>query len=266
MSKERTEALDNAIRLMHNRQVREYFKDIPDGDTSNTPRASTKRLLILEDNDSSIYQLRAMEFFKKYCEDENGTNNLYFSVPVSTYNISNGYLPQITVYFRQEYNITASEETRARSRTMQISMRVRETKIPTTTAALRAIATDIKNAFATPIYRYRTGYRKVSYKNKALGYEFIVSCRDVIDAENLIKTMMGIFNDRDEFDSRDLKISEPSVGAAISTLPPRKTRVVSRLVNLPNRSESVRMYFTHADYKVYPSKPILLVKGNALVY
>jgi hypothetical protein len=266
MSKERTEGLQRAIILMHNRQVREYFKDIPDGDLSDTPRASTKRLLLLEDNDSLVYCTQAMGFFKQYCEDANGVNDLYFSVPVSTYNIANGYLPQITVYFRQEWNSSATAETKARSRTMQISMRVRESKIPTTTAALRAVATDIKNTFATPIYRYRTGYRKLSYRNKALGYEFIVSCREVVDGENLIKDMMGIFSDRDEYDPRDLKISESKVGSSVATLPPRKTRVVSRLVNLPNRNESVRMYFTHADYKVYPSKPILLVKGNALVY
>jgi hypothetical protein len=266
MSKERTEALDNAIRLMHNRQVREYFKDIPDGDASDTPRASTKRLLLLEDNDSSIYQLRAMDFFKKYCEDANGVNDLYFSVPVSTYNYSLTYLPQITCYFRQEYQSSATEETKTRARTMQISMRVRESKIPTTTAALRAIATDIKNTFGVPIYRYQTGYRRASYFNRALGYEFKVSCRDVVDAENLIKDMMGIFNDRDEYDPRDLKISEPKVGAAVATLPKRRTRVVSRMVNLPEFGESVRMFFTHADYKVYPSKPILLVKGNAITY
>jgi len=36
MSKERTEGLQRAIILMHNRQVREYFKDIPDGDLSDT--------------------------------------------------------------------------------------------------------------------------------------------------------------------------------------------------------------------------------------
>lgn len=266
MSKERTEALDNAIRLMHNRQVREYFKDIPDTDLSNTPRASTKRLLLLEDNDSSIYQLRAMDFFKKYCEDANGVNDLYFSIPVSTYNIAVGYLPQITLYFRQEYIASASTETKERARTMQISLRVRESKIPTSTAALRAIATDIKQQFGTPIRKFRTGYRKVSYKNKQLGYEFIVSCRDVIDAENLIKDVMGILSDRDEYDDRDLKISESKLGAASSTVTPRKTRVVSRLVNLPNRNQSVPMYFTHADYKCYPSKPILLVRGSNLIY
>ena len=266
MSKERTEALDNAIRLMHNRQVREYFKDIPDGDTSDTPRASTKRLLLLEDNDSSIYQLRAMDFFKKYCEDANGVNNLYFSVPVSTYNYSLTYLPQITCYFRQEYNSSAETETRARARTMQISMRVREAKIPESIAALRAIATDIKSAFGTPLYKYRTGFRRASYFNKRLGYEFKVSCQDVLDAENLIKEMMGIFNDRDEFDARDLKISEPRVGSAVNTLPKRRTRVVSKLVNLPEFGESVRMIFTHADYKCYPSRPILLVKGGTVVY
>ncbi|MBD2178408.1 hypothetical protein H6F42_15925 [Pseudanabaena sp. FACHB-1998] len=266
MSKERTEALDNAIRLMHNQQVRDYFKDIPDGDTSESPRASTKRLLILEDNDSSIYQLRAMEFFKKYCEEANGTNNLYFSVPVSTYNYSLTYLPQITCYFRQEYQSSASEETKTRARTMQVSMRVRETKIPESVAALRSIATDIKNAFGTPIYRYRTGYRRASYFNRKLGYEFKVSCRDIPDAENLIKAMMGIFSDRDEFDPRDLKISEPRVGATVTSLPKRKTRVVSKLVNLPEFGESVRMFFTHADYKCYPARPIILVKGGTLVY
>lgn len=265
MSKERTEALDNAIRLMHNRQVREYFKDIPDGDTSNTPRASTKRLLILEDNDSSIYQLRAMEFFKKYCEDENGVNNMYFSIPVSTYNIAVGYLPQITLYFREEY-VASNSEARERARTMQISLRVRESKIPTSTAALRAIATDIRQRFGTPLYRFRTGYRKVSYFNKQLGYEFKVSCRDVIDAENLIKEVMSILSDRDEYDERDLKISESKLGAASATAVPRKTRVVNRLVDLPNRNKSVPMYFTHADYKCYPAKPILLVKGSTLVY
>lgn len=266
MSKERTEALDNAIRLMHNRQVREYFKDIPDGDLSDTPRASTKRLLILEDSDSSIYQLRAMEFFKKYCEDANGINDLYFSVPVSTYNYSLTYLPQVTCYFRQEYQSNATQETKDRARTMQISMRVREQKIPTTIVALRAIATDIKNKFGSPVYRYRTGYRRVSYFNRKLGYEFKVSCRDVVDAETLIKDMMGIFNDLDEYDARDLKVSEPKLGASVASLPKRKTRVVSRLVNVPEFGESVRMFFTHADYKVYPSKPILLVKGNSVVY
>lgn len=266
MSKQRTEALDNAIRLMHNRQVREYFKDIPDGDTSNTPRASTKRLLILEDNDSSIYQLRAMEFFKKYCEEENGTNNLYFSIPISTYNYSLTYLPQITCYFRQEYNSTATEETRSRARTMQVSMRVREAKIPESVASLRAIATDIKNAFGTPLYKYRTGYKVASYFNRKLGYEFKVRCQSEIDAENLIKTMMGVFNDRDEFDPRDLKISEPRTGATTASLPKRKTRVVSKLVNLPEFGESVRMIFSHADYKCYPAKPILLVKGSTVAY
>jgi len=143
---------------------------------------------------------------------------------------------------------------------------VRESKIPTSTAALRAIATDIRQTFGTPLYRFRTGYRKVSYFNKALGYEFKISCRDVIDAENLIKDVMGLLNDRDEYDERDLKISESKLGAASATATPRKTRVVSRLVNLPIRDQSVRMYFTHADYKCYPAKPILLVKGNALVY
>jgi len=228
MSKERTEALQRAIILMHNRQVREYFKDIPDGDLSDAPRASTKRLLLLEDNDSLVYCIQAMQFFKQYCEDANGINDLYFSVPVSTYNIAS--------------------------------------KIPTSTAALRAIATDIRQTFGTPLYRFRTGYRKVSYFNKALGYEFKISCRDVIDAENLIKDVMGLLNDRDEYDERDLKISESKLGAASATATPRKTRVVSRLVNLPIRDQSVRMYFTHADYKCYPAKPILLVKGNALVY
>ncbi len=266
MSKERTEALQRAIVLMHNRQVREYFKDIPDGDLSDTPRASTKRLLLLEDNDSLVYCIQAMQFFKQYCEDANGVNDLYFSVPVSTYNIAVGYLPQITLYFRQEFNASATTETRDRARTMQISMRVRESKIPTSVAALRAIATDIRQQFGTPLYRYRTGYRKVSYFNKALGYEFKVSCRDVIDAENLIKDVMGILNDRDEYDERDLKISESKLGSASAAAVPRKTRVVSRLVNLPIREQSLQMYFTHADYKCYPAKPILLVRGNALVY
>jgi len=55
MSKERTEALQRAIILMHNRQVREYFKDIPDGDLSDAPRASTKRLLLLEEYSSNIW-------------------------------------------------------------------------------------------------------------------------------------------------------------------------------------------------------------------
>jgi len=149
---------------------------------------------------------------------------------------------------------------------MQVSLRVRETKIPTTTAALRAIATDIKQQFGTPLYRYRTGYRKVSYFNKALGYEFKVSCRDVIVGENLIKDVMGLFNDRDEYDERDLKISESKLGAASATAIPRKTRVVSKLVDLPKRNQSTQMYFTHADYKCFPANPILLVKGSAVVY
>lgn len=262
MSKERTEGLQRAIILMHNRQVREYFKDIPDGDLSDTPRANTKRLLLLEDNDSLIYCTQAMNFFKQYCE----VDDLYFSIPVSTYNIAVGYLPQITLYFRQEFNASAGTDTRDRARTMQISMRVRESKIPTSTAALRAIATDIRQKFGTPLYKFRTGYRKVSYFNKKLGYEFKVSCRDVVDAENLIKDVMGLLNDLDEYDDRDLKISESKLGAASATAVPRKTRVVSKLVNLPIRDQSVRMYFTHADYKCYPAKPILLVRGNALVY
>jgi hypothetical protein len=266
MGKERPEALQRAIILMHNRQVREYFKDIPDGDLSDTPRASTKRLLMLEDNDSLVYCIQAMQFFKQYCEDANGINELYFSVPISTYNIAVGYLPQITIYFRQEFDASAGTETRDRARTMQVSFRVRESKIPTSTAALRAIAADIRQQFGTPLYRFRTGYRKVSYFNKQLGYEFKVSCREVIDAENLIKDCMGLLNDRDEYDERDLKISESKLGAASATAVPRKTRVVSRLVNLPIRDRSVRMYFSHADYKCYPAKPILLVRGNALVY
>ena len=266
MSKERTEALDNAIRIMHNRQVRDYFKDIPDGDLSNTPRASSKRLLLLEDNDSSIYQLRAMDFFKKYCEDANGINNLYFSVPVTTHNIAVGYLPQITLYFREDFNGSTPIEERERYRTMQISMRVRESKIPITTAALRAIDTAITQKFGTPLYRHRTGYRKMSYKNKALGYEFIVSCRDVIDGENLIKEVMSIFNDRDEYEDRDVRISESKLGVASGTAIPRRTRVVSKLVDLPRRDRSAMMYFTHADYKCFPANPILLVRGSTIVY
>lgn len=263
MSKQRTEGLDRIARFLHNKAVRRYFRDIQDDDTPDLtqPRVAARTYFLLQDDDSAIYADKAMTLFTQYCLNDQANEINYYSVPIDTWNITSSHLPQITLYFKPR--ITADNPNKS-IRPMEVSFRVREDKVPNTDAELRLIANDINRVFNTPPYRYERGRFKMSYRDKRLGYEFILGFRVETEAIKLIKDVMSIFNDVDEFNNSLLKRSEPIQETYVAS--EQRVRIRGKNVQLPNRYENVNFVFSHCDFKQYPDKPKRLIwRGDVVV-
>lgn len=263
MSQARTEGLDRITRFLHNKAVRRYFRDIPDTPDPDLtqPRVAAKQYFLLEDNDSAIYATKAMQCFVNYCIADQANEINYYSIPIDTWNITSTHLPQITLYFKPR--LTADNPNKS-IRPMEVSFRLRESKVPDTNAELKLIANDIYRIFCTPLYRYERGKYKMSYRDKKLGYEFILGFRNETDAINLIKDVMSILNDRDEFNPSILKRSEPIQETYVAS--EQRVRILGKNKQLPNRYENVNFIFSHADFKAYPDKPKRIIwRGEVII-
>jgi hypothetical protein len=263
MSKQRTEALDRIAIFLHNKEVKDYFRDIPDTNTDKRqPRVAAKEYFLIKDDDSSTYQVRAMQIFQAYVSAANKEMD-YYSVPIDSYHLVSSHLPQITLYFRPKKAVTDTSTKSKSRRPMEVSFRVRQEKLPKTDTELRAIAASIKRIFDTPPYKYTRGKNKLSYQDRELGYEFIIGFQTESEALKLMKDVMSILNDMSSLNESKIRRSEPVKSTYVAS--EQRVKIRGKYKQLPDRYDTVDFVFSHADYKHYPDKPVRIVWQGAVV-
>ncbi len=114
------EHLQHTIRRVHNEAVKQFYQNQPDNSIA-TNRASAKHACLMKDNDTTAMTTLRMWLFWVVCRKMRDNFEPYYGIPISTFDSTVTYKPQITLYFLED-----SEDVEANYRPVegQLSIRV----------------------------------------------------------------------------------------------------------------------------------------------
>lgn len=208
------ERRQNTFRQLHNREVREAFSDvfdipangIPYDPTKITPNSSPRKLLrndlLIEDNDSfsEMWLKRELLGFMKD-DDTPVLLPSYDDVPISVTD-----KPHVHLHFIEKKS-TAIIGKRKRAEAL-ISFRIVNETISTITQTdLNNLRRDINLAFPST-YELKKGRFKYSYRDKANGFEFILTLLNETEAREVITKVLSIRDKVPDWDNLRTSISE----------------------------------------------------------
>lgn len=250
------EHLQDTIRRIYNRQVREWFSDLgADADLDiSTPRASLRTACWHQDADSLLMtQIRQSLF--DYLMRSTGAG-IAVADEKPSYGIYRKHKPQILLYFQQD-SVDIEDNVPVTGR---ISFRImNHTNESLTPPIAEAIARDIRSEFAVGNgWIWKKGRLMISYSDWDKGYQLQLLCHTESVGRELIRKVLSIQNDTPDW--RYMNISQNAEPA--STFPTvRETEFIfGESRRLPRRRPIADVRFRFATLKLYGvPNPIALV-------
>lgn len=199
------ERRQNTLRQLHNRKVYEVFADVVDARTDGvpydpskvTPQNSARRIMradvIIDDGDSFADMWLKTELLK-YMDDPDSPIILpsYDDIPISVTDKPHVHLTFI------EKKSTAILANRKRAEAL-ISFRLTDKTISTVTQSdLNELKREINLAFPSS-YQLKKGRFKYSYRDKANGYELILTLLNESEAKEVITKVLSIRDKTPDF-------------------------------------------------------------------
>ncbi len=228
-----------------NRQIREYFSDL--GDESwqhdvSTPRGSLRVACTHQDSDNlGMTQLRLWLFYFVVGNAEKLQAPIY-GLPITTFNESLVYLPQVVLYFREK----ASEATTHNRRPIeaQVGFRIIDSNFSKSEA--HTLATKIKQLFGEPSrFYFKKGRTKFSYRDKAKGYEFIIAAFSEAEAKKVIEQVLDLQNHTPDWEL----LTDSESGRNWSAT--KYKNILGNTYKLAERRPIGTVYFTKAELKIH---------------
>lgn len=177
------ERIQSVLRMTYNRQVAKAFRD--DLDENNPDHISdyTMRdvMTIKDDDSASMMLLRMLTCYMFMPATFHGGSELVpadsmYAIPKLDFDEPVGYKPQVVLTFKE--TTEDALEAKAMPKRVRTSFRLRERTEDITQVDIDRLTAAIRREFATPAdnpYRFRTGRFKLSYRDKANGYELLLA-------------------------------------------------------------------------------------------
>lgn len=258
-----TEQFQDVNKRIWNKQVREYFRDVPASDDDldlTTPRQALLKACLHKEDDSLLLTVGRMNLFLY------GTTYLRDQYPVVAGSLLDEldaaitYRPKITLFFREN---AEDAEAGYKPVEMETSFRlVDETTQTITESKLRTIGNQIKTRFGTGQgYLFRKGRKMVRYRQKIKGYDFKLRARELNDGKDLIREVLSL--NGDTLDSEILKISEVDNEADAFPYNPGFQTILGKRKSKPRRRPMVNVRFRYAYATIHGyNKPVYLYSKN----
>lgn len=186
--------LKSFLRKTYNREVNEWFADVPDDVPENiTPRKQAKRACIVRPSESQNMALIKMLNFRYQIQQVHLRPDV-FGIDMDSYNRNFSYRPQVKLFFKQD---AAAVPAGRRAVEGELSFRLpNQTSETITKLDAKNLALAIKREFATGNgYVWKKGKYKITYKDpehglnnrilalsEAEGIEVARKMCDVVDA------------------------------------------------------------------------------------
>ena len=188
------EHLQSVLQQSYNRIVRESFRDVGEDnweDDISTPRGSLRVACTIRDDDSAVMSNIRMMLFYMVLRQASDLHPPLYTIPSDTYQQSVKFMPQVTMYFREDLEDVESGYSPIDA---NVSFRLyNETAESLTPTNALTLANRIKNEFATGGgYRWKKGRVKVSYQEPERGYNFLVYGSTKADSIDVIRKAMSI--------------------------------------------------------------------------
>ena len=259
MASNDVEIVQSFIRKYINKAVKEHFKDVPgelESELSKaTPRSAIKLVCLHKDTDPIT--LTAIRLLIWWIEAKGLMDEYIFGMPVSEFQETTQYLPQIKVYWREKAK-DAELNNRYPSRA-RYTIRFKGTY--QSQASLKTLATKIDRIFNKPsIHNFIKGREKYSYRDKEKGYKFIITAQNEIEAKKVINSLLEIQDDNPLKEEYLTKSTTERDWTART-----KKTVAGETILSPKQRPIAEVHFTHADFSVYGmAKDLRLVNNLGL--
>lgn len=255
------EHLQSVFSLVHNRIVREEFRDVGDDDWDpeiTTPRGSLRVACTIVDNDSATMMLIRMWLFYILLRKASDLHPAIYSTPIDRYQQEVKFLPQILLYFREDLD---DVEAGYSPLDAEISFRIAgENSNTITEGEVQNLANRIRSEFASADgYRWRKGRVVVRYKKQSAGYQLRVNAYSEAEGREVISKVLDLQND--VIDRELLTVTE-----LLETPPivPPSTSILGRSRRLPRKLPVGWVRFQWAELHVWglPNPIVLVDRSN----
>ena len=199
--------LKSFLRKAYNREVNEWFRDVPDDVPDNSvPRKQAKRAcLILPKESQNMALIKQLTF--RYVVQQTHLRPDVFGFDMNYVNESFTFKPQVKMFFRQDADAIPSGK---RAVEGEIGFRiVDETSTTMTELKAKTLATKIKNEFAVGNgYIWKKGKHKVTYKDPEVGVDLRILALNETEGIEVVKKVLDVVDgiyDEDKLISIDPK-------------------------------------------------------------
>lgn len=240
------EHLQNVLMQVHNRIVRDEFRDVEgDDDNISTSRSSLRSASLIRDSDSATTVLNRFFLFYVMLRKASDMHPALYTTPVDRFQQTIEFQPQVTLYFKEDIE---DVEPGYAPLDAQLSFRIKNESGGTTTEAeLRNIATRIRTEFATGNgYRWRKGRVQVNYRDTRLGYRLLVQAFSDSEGKKLIRKVMDLQGDAPDGSRFTLNLLDQTP----PTVPPTRT-IVGKPRRLPRRRPVGWVRFQWAEAHIW---------------
>jgi hypothetical protein len=246
--------LRQTVEFVHNRRVKQFYKNQPDDDIS-TPKRSLKVACLILPKDTVILVLLRMWLFEITAGHAQSIQAPVYGIPVQEFQRDSKFKPQIRLYFKESYDFkkhgSGIEQVRGEI-TFRIMNKTAET-ISRTDAV--EYAKEIKAEFATPPLIWKKGKYKCTYLDLDNGFDLrilaISKAEGISTIQSVLKILDKTYND-DYFQFVENTKAYPDT--------PGTHLVYGKTVKKLRQRPTAEVKFTHAQL-IIPGqiKPINLV-------
>ncbi len=245
------EHLQDVIRRLHNKEVREAFSDLGGDEwlpNINTPRASLRQACTIYDSDSALIMLLKQQLYFLTLRKAQDYQAPVLGMPKGTLDAIRKYRPQIFLYFKEDSGDVDPEFGPVEGR---ISFRLMdEDSESITKTKLQTLANKIKTEFGTSNgYTWKKGKEYYSYTDKAKGYQLQILGFNESEARQLVTKVLDIQSHT--FQGKKFrKATNDDPSAAYPTIPPQVS-ILGELTREPRIRPVATVRFQYAIANVW---------------
>jgi hypothetical protein len=255
--------LRELLRKTYNREVNEWFRDVPDDFPDNsTSRKNAKRAcLVLPRETQNMALLKTLTF--RYVVQRTHLRPHVYGTPIGSFDKVRRYRPQIVLEFRED---ELDIEPGYSPLDGRISFRLMNEDSETiTNTELTTIARRIKTEFGgSTEYIWRKGKDLASYVDKNKGYQFQLLVRSKEDAKELITKVINCNADTPNFKYLSYKESD-SPTEAYPTLP-GNLNVLGEVVKQPRVRPISSVRFRTAYCNIWGKNDPVILYDRSFTY
>lgn len=200
------ENLKSFLRKTYNKEVNEWFSDVPDDAPDNSSsRKQTKRACLILAKETQSLALLKMMTFRYVCQQVHLRPDV-FGINFDNYNQDVSFRPQVRLYFKQDNAATADGRRPVEG---EITFRLpNETSASITKTNAKILALKIKAEFATGNgYVWKKGKWKLCYKDLEHGIDSRILAISEVEGIEVIKKVLDVVGA--VYDVDKLSVIEP---------------------------------------------------------
>jgi hypothetical protein len=228
------EHLQDTIRLLQNRIVRDEFSDLGGDDWEpniNGGRPSLRQACTIKDSDTaSMVEMRLFLYYI-ILRKAKDLHPAIYGIPTTGFQEQRKFKPQIMLFFQEDSN---DVEPGYSPVTGEISFRIMNEETETITMSnIQNFANKVKSAFATPSFVWKKGKELYSYTDWKKGYQLQLLCRNQTEAKRVVEQVLDIQSHTPDWKKLAINTNaEPS--EAFPTIPPNQT-ILGKSHKLPRK-------------------------------